>query len=65
MPVELSFEGPSLFIMRAYAEVTYQDVRLAIDEILRGIHHEGIRQDHAGGERHDPEGNDTRRNLRS
>jgi hypothetical protein len=34
MPVALSFEQPSLFIMRASGAVTYQEVRRAIDQIL-------------------------------
>jgi len=34
MPVELNFAEPSLFTMRAYGAVTYQEVRLAIDELL-------------------------------
>jgi hypothetical protein len=34
MPVELDFEEPLLFIMRAYGAVTYGEVCLAIDELL-------------------------------
>jgi hypothetical protein len=34
MPVALGFEEPSLFIMRAYGAVTYDEVRLAINGLL-------------------------------
>ncbi len=34
MPVELQFEEPSLFIMRASGAVTYEEVRRALDELL-------------------------------
>lgn len=34
MPVELSFEEPALFILRASGEVTYEQVRRVLDELL-------------------------------
>jgi hypothetical protein len=34
MPVELMFEEPSLFVMRAHEAVTYQEVLRAVDQML-------------------------------
>jgi hypothetical protein len=34
MPVELTFQEPSLFIMRAFGAVTYEEVRGAIEKLL-------------------------------
>lgn len=34
MPVEVHFQAPSLFFMRAFDQVTVQEVRAAIEEML-------------------------------
>jgi stage II sporulation SpoAA-like protein len=38
MPVVLSFEEPSLFILRASGEVTYDEVNRALDQMLADAH---------------------------